>query len=404
MVGVAGGPTICNRCVGDAAKEIGEAATSFKKEDGPTQVKSPREIKAFLDQYVISQEKAKQDISVAVYNHYRRREALKAGLKFSDDLIGVEIQKSNILLLGPSGTGKTEIARAVARMLGVPFYVGDATKLTQAGYVGDDVESMLQGLMAAANGDVRQAEWGVVFIDEIDKIARKSGRGATGYRDVTGEGVQQSLLKLIEGSKINVPRNGLKYDAGQGTDMLDTSNILFIGAGSFAGIEEGIRRRINKHTRLGFGSDVKKDVSVAEVYAQVREEDILDFGLIPELLGRLPVLTSTLPLSEEDLVRVLTEPKNALTKQFRALFEMDGISLHFDPEALNALGREANRRPTGARALRSIIEEILRPYSFKYRGDPDVKEIRVTKDAVEGKAEAVVKTAVETLTLTAATA
>lgn len=406
LVGSPGGPAICNKCIAEAAEAVsGDASKDAPKKKTEEPVRSPREVKAFLDQYVIDQEKAKEDIAVAVYKHYRRREATRLGLTMADELAKVEIQKSNILLLGPSGTGKTEIGRSIAKMLGVPFYIGDATKITQAGYVGDSVETLLQGLLAAASGDVQRAEWGVILLDEMDKLARKSGRGASGYRDVSGEGVQQSLLKLIEGSQVSVPRNGLPMDGGQGSDLIDTSNILFICAGSFAGIEELIRRRINKKASLGFGAETRKDVSLEEVYTQVREEDILDFGIIPELLGRLPVLTSTLPLSEDALVRVLTEPKNALVKQFRALYAMDKIDLQFDVEALKAIGREANRRPTGARALRSILEEILRPYSFRFLGDRDVKAIRITKDAVEGKGEAMIVTeSGQPLSLKAATA
>lgn len=388
------GKFICNKCVSEVTQALGSAPAEEKpNKKAEVPVRPPKEIKAFFDQHVISQDRAKTDIAVAVYNHFKRRDALKKGYMPSDEaLAGVEIQKSNILLLGPSGTGKTELARAVARMLKVPFYIADATKMTQAGYVGDDVESMLQGLIADANGDIPRAEWGVIFIDEIDKLARKSGRGATGYRDVSGEGVQQSLLKLIEGSKVNVPRGGLKVDAGQGADQIDTTNILFIGAGSFAGIDETITRRVNKKAAVGFGAEARQVLTSKEVYDLFKEDDVLDFGLIPELLGRLPVLTTTQPLSEEDLVRILTEPKHALVKQFRALFAMDGIDLQFDPEALKAIGREANKRPTGARALRSIIEDLLRPYSYEYRGNPEVKVIRVTPEMVEGKGEALVTT------------
>lgn len=286
-------------------------------------------------------------------------------------------------------TGKTEIARGISRMLGVPFYVADATKLTQAGYVGDDVESMLQGLIGDAGGDIERAEWGIIFIDEIDKLARKSGRSVSGSRDVTGEGVQQALLKLVEGSKVIVPRGMNRFVGEKGADVIDTANILFVGAGSFAGIEDVVTKRVNQTTSIGFGSgEGKKKLKMGDVYLQVVEEDILEFGLIPELMGRFPVLTTTLPLTEEELVRILTEPKNALVKQFKALMAMDGISLVFETEALKAVGREAQKRPTGARALRSILEDLLRDYTFEHAGDPSVKVIQITQDVVEKRAQA----------------
>jgi len=381
------GPFICNRCLKESwtAIQVAETQTKNKAEEP---LRKPREIKALLDQHVIGQEKAKTDMAIAVYNHYKRREAQKKGM----DLDGVEIQKSNILLMGPSGTGKTELARSIARMLNVPFYVGDATRLTQAGYVGDDVESLLQGLIQAADGDTERAQWGIIFLDEIDKLARKSGRGATGYRDVTGEGVQQALLKLLEGSKVVVPRGqGTKMVmSDSGADVIDTSNILFIGAGSFAGIEEVVTERLNKGASIGFGSSDRKKIEKTEVYMNVCEDDVLEFGLIPEMMGRLPVLTTTLELTEEEMVRILTEPKNALIKQFKALFGMDNVDLQFDEGALRAIGIEAKKRPTGARGLRSIVESLLRPYSFDMPSDPSVEAIRITEDVVLGKAKALI--------------
>lgn len=382
------GPFICNRCTENVAEVINKQTIT---KDSPKErpLLNPREIRAYLDQYVIGQDRAKVDIAVAIYNHYKRRESLKKGFKNEDS---VEIQKSNMILLGPSGTGKTELFRTVAKMLGVPFYVGDCTKLTQAGYVGDDVESLLQGLLADAGGDTERAEWGIIFLDEVDKMARKSGRGATGYRDVSGEGVQQALLKLIEGSVVNVPR-GMQRMAmsGQSSDAIDTSNILFIGAGSFAGIEEAVARRVNKQSKLGFGASSKKTVETANVYSLVEEEDLLEFGLIPEFLGRMPVLTSTYPLTEDEMVRILTEPKNALVKQFKALFDMDGIELNFEEGALRAMGRKANQRPTGARALRGLIEALLKSFRYEYSGaGSDVTGVIVTEALVEGTGEAII--------------
>jgi ATP-dependent Clp protease ATP-binding subunit ClpX len=375
------GSAICNRCLESAA----EGLVRDKKETATKEQKplaKPREIKSYLDRYVISQDNAKKDLAVAVYNHYKRREAIRLGLP-----LNVEIQKSNILLMGPTGCGKTQLARSLARMLGIPFYVADATKLTMTGYVGDDVESLLQGLLAACSGDVSQAQWGLVFVDECDKIARKSGRGTSGYRDVTGEGVQQALLKLVEGGKVPVPRGTAKAGLTNDYDLIDTENILFVFAGSFAGIEDIVKDRVNKAAKVGFGSSARRDVDAKEVYTSIREEDILEFGIIPELLGRLPVHTSVLPLTEEEMVRVLTEPDDALIRQFQALFSIDGIELEFDDEALRAIGREAISRPTGARALRSIVERITKECAYECPSDPTVKRIRVTREAVEGSAE-----------------
>lgn len=375
------GVFICDRCAAKANDTVQGQATRVSKEEKPLQ--PPHEIKKYLDEYVIGQESTKRALAVAVYNHYKRREAIRAKI----DLGGVELKKSNILLPGPSGTGKTETARAIARMLGVPFHIGDASRLTQAGYVGDDTETLIQGLMENADHDVERAEWGIVFLDEFDKIARKSGRDGMGYRDIGGEGVQQALLKLVEGSKVAVPRGmGQKMMAMgmQATDIIDTENVLFVCAGSFDGIQEVVKKRLNKGSSLGFGAAARKvDLSLTEVYSNVTEDDILEFGIIPELLGRLPVLTSTLPLTEDEMLRILTEPKNALIKQMKALFKLDGVTLDFDDNGLRGISQEAMRRPTGARALRSILEALLQNYCYDLPSDDTVIGLRITEEYVK---------------------
>ncbi len=391
LVGKEGGSLICDRCVGAAAKALGQQVREDKEEEKP--IPNPRQIQAHLDQYIIGQVEARKDISVAIYKHYRRREAAAQNILVGTDLEDVEIQKSNILLLGPSGTGKTEIARTVARFLGLPFYVADATKMTQTGYVGEDVETCLQGLVSDAGGDIEKAEWGVVVIDEIDKLCRKTGRGATGYRDVSGEGVQQALLRMVEGGIVMVPRQFSKIVANHGdSDPVDTTNILFICMGSFAsGLDEVVAKRVNKDATIGFGAKArKKDLELAEVYGLAEEEDVLEMGLIPELAGRLPVLTSTLPLTEDEMVQILTVPKNAIAKQFRAQFLMDQINLTFDDEAYREMARRACEGETGARALRRIMERVLKPYVFDYAGKKDVRGIHISEAVVKGEGEALI--------------
>jgi len=309
---------------------------------------------------------------------------------------GFSVNRDHRYLLGDftvtHNSGKTHIARTIARLLDVPFYVGDATKLTSAGYVGEDVESLLQGLLADAQNDIEKAQWGIIFLDEFDKLARKAGYGASGMRDVTGEGVQQALLKLIEGGQVAVPR-GMGSRAVSGmtpSDVVDTRNILFICAGSFAGIEPVIERRLNKSTGLGFGKEHRKQHAKSDLYREVTVEDIEEFGLIPEIVGRLPVITSTLELTEDELIRILTEPKNAICKQFRALFSLDGIDLQFDPEALRAVAQKARKRSTGARALRAILKEVLKPYSYEAPDNLDIAVIRITQEAVETPGKALV--------------
>jgi ATP-dependent Clp protease ATP-binding subunit ClpX len=392
-----GDAKICDSCV-DIAKDRLTQDARRDAANSSEPLKTPAEVKQHLDQYVIGQDRAKTDVAVAIYDHYKRREIMRKNKgKITIEVDGkpedVEIDKSNILLLGPSGTGKTHIARNVARALNIPFYIGDATKLTQAGYVGDDVESLLQGLIAAADNDLERAEWGIIFIDEIDKLARKSGRNASGYRDVTGEGVQQALLKMVEGSKVAVPRGmGAKMVAAGmgGADCIDTTNILFVCAGSFAGIEECVEERVNQRSKMGFGGEERKrymSKDKSEVYKLVEEADILEFGLIPELVGRLPVLTSTYQLTEAQMLEVFTKPKNSILKQARALFSLDNIDLQLDDAAARAIARKATTHETGCRAMRTIMERILAKAKYEVPSDPTIGAIRVTEEVVEGKAE-----------------